>query len=172
MKRYLPLLLPGTLLPYGFLFFLFGFFRGFLLDLIGNPLWILLWLGIWSFIAFLANLAFFILALGKQWSGRSLALVSMTLKLIQIPGYVAIFLLGCIFAITIWLFAFIIVLFFFDCLTILLTGLVGLAASIRCAKEKRVSKGLCIANGILSFVFCVDVVFAILFYIKSRRSVS
>lgn len=173
MKRYLILLLPGVLFPYVFLFFLFGFFRGFLLDWIGeNPLLLFLWLGIWFFVSLLANLAFFLLALGKQWAGKSLALISMVLKLIQIPAYVTVFLLSCIFAITIWLFAFVIVLFFFDCLTILLTGFMGLAASIRCAGEKRVSKGLCIANGILSFVFCADVVLAIIFSIKSRRPVS
>ena len=100
-----------------------------------------------------------------------MALASMVLKLIQIPAYVTVFLLGCIFAITIWLFAFVIVLFFLDCLTILLTGLIGLTASIRCAGEKRVSKGLCVANGILSFVFCADVVLAIIFYVKSRRPI-
>lgn len=173
MKRFLSLLLPGALFPYVFLFFLFGVFRGFLLDFIGeNPFLILLWLGIWFFVSLLANVAFLLLALGKQWSGKSLALISMVLKLIQIPAYVVIFLLGCVFAITIWLFAFVIVLFFFDCLTILLTGLVGLTASIRCAGEKRVSKGLCVANGILSFVFCADVVLAIIFYIKSRRPIS
>lgn len=128
------------------------------MDWIGeNPLLLFLWLGIWFFVSLLANLAFFLLALGKQWAGKSLALISMVLKLVQIPAYVTIFLLGCVFAITIWLFAFVIVLFFFDCLTILLTGFMGLAASIRCAGEKRVSKGLCIANGILSFVFCADV---------------
>ena len=134
MKRYLILLLPSALFPYVFLFFLFGFFRGFLLDWIGeNPLLLFLWLGIWFFVSLLANLAFFLLALGKQWAGKSLALASMVLKLIQIPAYVTVFLLSCIFAITIWLFAFVIVLFFFDCLTILLTGFMGLAASIRCA---------------------------------------
>lgn len=172
MKRYLILLLPCAVFPYLLLFFLFGFFRGFLLDWIGeNLLLTFLLLGIWFFASLLANLAFLMLALGRQWSGRSLALASMVLKLIQIPAYVTVFLLGCIFALTIWLFAFVIVLFFLDCLTILLTGLIGLTASIRCAGEKRVSKGLCVANGILSFVFCADVVLAIIFYVKSRRPI-
>ena len=59
MKRYLILLLPCAVFPYLLLFFLFGFFWGFLLDWIGeNLLLTFLLLGIWFFASLLANLAF------------------------------------------------------------------------------------------------------------------
>ena len=171
MKRYLILLLPSALFPYVFLFFLFGFFRGFLLD--------------WRKSAFALPVAWnlvlcvpvgksglFLVGIGKAMGGEILSAGQhgaeansdsrlcdrLFAELHLRHNHLAV----CL----------VIVLFFFDCLTILLTGLIGLAASIRCAVEKRVSKGLCIANGILSFVFCADVVLAIIFSIKSRRPVS
>lgn len=101
------------------------------------------------------------------WEGRKLALASMIVKLFQIQNYVTLFLggagLGLLFpaiAVLIWL---------LDVMTIFLTGLVGLAAVLRCRAEGRLTTKAAIVNGILQFVFCADVFSAVWVYRNTKE---
>lgn len=93
----------------------------------------------------------------------------MITKLIQIPSYIVIFVLGVLLTITIFTFAFSILMFFFDYLTLIMTGLINSAAVINASRKKAVSFGKNIWIIILQFVFCADVVASIIFYIKIKN---
>ena len=55
-------------------------------------------------------------------------------------------------------------------MTIALSGLVGLAAVLRCRMEGRLTARAAIVNGILQFVFCADVISAIWVYRNTKEA--
>ena len=112
----------------------------------------------------LAAVVAVLLARGR-WTGRELALANMLMKLIHIPAYVLWFGLG----LAIFLFAGPILAFVMDALAIALSGLVGLAAVLRCRAEGRLTAGAAVVNGILQFVFCADVFSAFWVFYKSGK---
>ena len=106
-------------------------------------------------------------ALRGQWDGHKLALAVMIVKLVHIQNYGMLFLgavgLGLLFpaiAVLIWI---------VDVMTISLTGLIGLAAVLRCRADKRLTSKAALVNGILQFVFCADVFSAIWVYRDSKE---
>lgn len=93
----------------------------------------------------------------------------MVVKLIQIPAYLAIFVLGVLFFISIFTYVFSIFFILYDAAAILLTGLIGVAAVIRAHAEGRATDAFAVINGILQFIFCVDVVSSIVVYVRARK---
>lgn len=57
----------------------------------------------------------------------------------------------------------------FDCITIFLTGLVGLTANLRVYKERKCSGSFAALNSVCQFIFCIDVISAVVVYICSRK---
>lgn len=51
----------------------------------------------------------------------------------------------------------------------LLTGLIGVAAVVRCRSGHALSKKSSVVNGILQFVFCADVVSAVVVFVQASR---
>lgn len=84
-------------------------------------------------------------------------------------AYLAIFVLGVLFFITIFTYAFSVFFVLFDCITIFLTGLVGLTANLRLYKERKCSGSFAALNSVCQFVFCIDVISAVVVYICSRK---
>lgn len=93
----------------------------------------------------------------------------MLIKLVQIPAYLAIFVLGVLFFLTIFTYAFSVFFVLFDCITIFLTGFVGLTANLRAYKERKCSGSFAALNSVCQFVFCIDVISAVVVYICSRK---
>ncbi len=110
-------------------------------------------------------IALFIWSRQGSLSARRLALGSMAVKLVQIPAYAAWFILGVAF----FLFAGFALAFIVDAMAILLSGLVGLAAVLRCRAEGKLERKAAVIHGILQFIFCADVFSAVWVYIKSRK---
>ena len=100
-----------------------------------------------------------------RWTHRELALANMLMKLIHIPAYVLWFGLG----LAMLLFAGPILAFVMDAMAIALSGLVGLAAVLRCRAEGRLTRKAAVVNGFLQFVFCADVFSAVWVFYKSRK---
>ena len=96
--------------------------------------------------------------------------MNMVIKLVHIPAYVLIFVLGLAFMVTIFTFAITIILVIFDMMTIFMTGLIGLSGVIRACCEKKISIKSAIIHGILQFVFCLDVFSAVIAYRKVKKS--
>ena len=101
--------------------------------------------------------------------GSKTAFFNMLIKLVQIPAYLAIFVLGVLFFLTIFTYAFSVFFVLFDCITIFLTGLVGLTANLRLYKERKCSGSFAALNSVCQFVFCIDVISAVIVYICSRK---
>ncbi len=158
------LLLPVAAFPYGYLAELYGaYIVGGSARLPIDPS-LLLWLFRLAALAVVLIIFF----TRDRWTGRDLALAGMLVKLVQIPAYVLWFLVGMAF----FLLAGPVMAFFVDAQTILLSGLVGLAAVLRCRTEGKLERKTAVIHGILQFIFCADVFSAIWVYIKSRKEIT
>ena len=105
------------------------------------------------------------------WQGRKLALASMIIKLFHIQSYVGLFLMALSGVLLPFLLAILVVIVWvLDVMTIILSGIVGLAGVIRCRAEGRLTTKAAIFNGILQFVFCADVVAAVLLYRRAWKN--
>ena len=102
----------------------------------------------------------------KHWTARELALANMLIKLTHILAYMFWFAAGILF----FLFMGAPLAFFMDVLAISLSGLIGLAAVLNCGREGRLPAGKALLHGVLQFIFCADVVSAILVYRKARNN--
>lgn len=129
------------------------------------PLFLILQFGI---IMYIVNFVFIVRAWNGTWGARELAHVNMLVKLIQIPAYIFIFLAGLACLITIFTMGISIALVFLDGFCIGMTGLLGIAAFRNMEREGRISKTRQVIYSIGSFVFCVDVILAIVGYRRSK----
>ena len=161
MKKFI-LLLPTTIFPYSFFVSLYCFFKG--IGNLGESFSFLPWL---FALALICNIVFSILSIWKKWDFRQVALCNMAVKLIQIPAYICIFILGVLCFSTLFTIGFAIIPFLSDCASILLTGLIGVVSIIRGYSSNAISKKFSIVNGILQFVFCVDLISAIVIFAKA-----
>lgn len=104
---------------------------------------------------------------------EELAKANRTIKLVHIPAYVFHFALGSFgFLTSVWGIGLILWAILINFLTILLSGMVGLSASLCSQRERVLTKGEAIAYAAFSFLYCADVVAAVVFYgrVKKRGS--
>ncbi len=106
-------------------------------------------------------------SLRGEWEGRKLALVSMLIKLFHIQNYIVLF-LGAMLLFAIPMVP--VLIWVVDVMTIALSGLVGLAAVLRCRVEGRLTNKAAAVNGILQFVFCADIISAIWVYRNTKEA--
>lgn len=100
----------------------------------------------------------------KGRTARELALAGLLIKLAHIPSYVFWFAAGLLF----FLFMGAPLAFLMDVMAISLSGLIGLAAVFQCKKEGILNGKQVFIHGILQFMFCADVISAVLLYRKAR----
>lgn len=115
-------------------------------------------------------IACFFISVFKWRDALSTAKTAMLIKLIQIPAYVVIFVLGVLMTIAIFTIPFTIGLFLVDCLCLFLTGLPVLASIICAVRQGTLKFREVIWVIILQFVFCADVVAAIIYYKKLKEA--
>lgn len=171
MKKYIPSIL-AAIFPYSILFALYCMFSGFLMHSVFQSNGFLLLLAVLLFwvVSLGCAVATCVISLARKWDSYELARANMILKLIPVPAYILIFLLGCAFLITIFTFAISVILMLLDGMAIVLSGLIGVAAVKRNHSDKILSTKEMVAHGILQFVFCADVVSAIVVFYKARRA--
>lgn len=159
MKKYIPLLLV-VLFPYSVIIgFVMGPEPGALL--IGTTL----------LVASGISLGYFLYALIKKPNIRNLSLACMLIKLLQIPAFVCIYLLGLgsTMVFLVGGFIYIVLLFIMDCIAVAQSGAIALACAVRAQKENRISKNEAILYAICSFIFVIDVVICIVLYRKIKE---
>lgn len=105
-------------------------------------------------------------SLRGRWEGRKLALASLVVKLVHVQNYIVLF-FGALFLFMIPMVA--VLIWAVDVATIFLSGMVGLAAVLRCRAEGRLTNKVAVVNGILQFVFCADVISAIWVYRNTKE---
>jgi hypothetical protein len=134
-----------------------------------NTLYLVLLLIILYIFALIFTIIVFIKNIILKQDSQKLLKINMTIKLIHIPAYVLIFFASLLSFMTIFTMGFSIAFFVFDCMTIFLTGLIGLSGLIRCLIENKLPKKTIILNAILLFVFCLDVISSIIIYKKIKK---
>lgn len=105
----------------------------------------------------------------RRWAAREAALLSMAVKLAQIPTYLVFFWVGLSGIVMVQFAAVTMIVWVVDLFTIGISGLAGLAAVLRCRAEGRLATKTAVLNGILQFVFCADVFSAVWVYHKSKE---
>lgn len=103
-------------------------------------------------------------------TARQAARMNLIIKCVQIPAYIMHFILGFIgLAMSVWGIGFLLWAVLIDLLTILLTGISSIGCSVRMRKEGLVSLPGAIFMGVGCFIYCVDVVIAIVYVVKARK---
>ena len=91
----------------------------------------------------------------------------MVIKLFHVQNYIVLF-LGAMFLFALPMVP--VMIWLLDVLAIFLSGLVGLAAVLRCRAEGRLTDKAAIVNGIFQFVFCADIISAIWVYRNTKEA--
>lgn len=168
------LTLPIILFPYAFAgFFVAMWFcagsEGPMMFFYENMLLFLAVIGVLMIMAIVCAVICLVLGLTGKWDSLSLAKTAMIIKLIHIPAYIVIFIWGFIFFITIWLMIFTVVLAIVDYIILLTSTSLSLASAINSAREGKCSIKSNIWFIILQFIFCADVVTAVIFYFILKK---
>ena len=109
-------------------------------------------------------------AIKGKWNAIELVKLNMIIKLVHVPAFVFHFLLGMAGLVaSVWGIGFIMWAVLIDLLTIGLTGMIGLSASVSCRKEGMLTNPMAFLYAVLSYIYCVDVISAIAFYVKLRK---
>lgn len=168
-------MIPAMLLPYLILFsyvIIFNYTDVSVFDWImekvfdNNALILFAFLFIYCFITSLFSIISFAQSLRGKYDAKSLTKAALIVKLIQLPAYIIIFIVGALFVLSIWMIPFTIILFLIDGLTLILTSLFSLSGIITSVKKGTFEFKEVILFGILQFIFCSDVVSL---YIFSRK---
>ena len=107
--------------------------------------------------------------ISRKQDALAVAKTAMIIKLIQIPAYILIFVLGVLLVIAIWTIPFSIALFLVDCLSVFMTGLLVFSSVVISLKNKHFKFKEVFWIVLLQFVFCLDVIAAVLLYRKLKR---
>ena len=165
------LFLPAAIFPYTILLAFVCIYQGTVIEAFfnANLFLFLLFFFLWWVAALVMTIRQIVRAVRQEDSAAALAKANMILKLIHIPVYVGIFLMGLALSVTI-LFAVILLLVVLDLMAIALSGLVGCAAVVRGQAEGHLTRTQAITFGVLQFVFCLDVISAVVLWLKLRTS--
>ncbi len=169
MKKYLPAM-PIMLFPYSVVFALFATFVLHSIPYLLHAsllLVALLWLA-----SLICSIALCAGSIVKKSDAADAARLAMMAKLIPIPAYICIFLCGVICLMTIFTFFIAVVLFLLDCAAIFFSGLLGAAAVVRCKSEGVLTKGQMYLYGVLQFIFCLDIISAIIVFRKAKANIT
>lgn len=167
MRRYSQFFLIA-IFPYLIAFVLICMYNGYLIDTVfhHNVYPLLLILILLYIVALVCAVTSFIASLANKREILDVLRINMIIKLIHIPAYLFIFVVGLLCMITIFTFGITIVLMIFDGATIVLSGLIGLGGVIRSLRENKISIKVAVIHGILQFVFCADIISSIVIYRK------
>lgn len=105
----------------------------------------------------------------KKWDALSMAKTAVIVKLIQIPAYIAVFVVGVLCTITVFTIPFTVGMFLLDCVTLFLSGLLTIAAVINAVRRGDFPFKHVFWIILLQFVFCADVVASIVLYKKLKK---
>lgn len=119
---------------------------------------------LFGIVMYIVNIFVIIKASRGRWSVRELARTNMLIKIIQIPAYVVIFIIGLLCCLMIFTIGISLALLLLDLFSIGLTGLFACAAFYRLRKEQLISSNMQMLCSLASFLFCADVVIAVIGY--------
>ncbi len=171
------LMIPAILNPYLFMLSVTGMLLSAKVEFIIESQFlasygIFIWYGffiILGLVSIALTVLVFVLSLKGKWDPLFLSKCAMIIKLIQIPAYILIFVYGVLFAVTVWLFVVSFIAIIVDYITLLMSSSFNIAAIINLIREKKLSFKKSIPLIISQFIYCVDVVGAIILYRKIKK---
>ena len=98
----------------------------------------------------------------RKEDAKDLAVRYRTMKLIQIPAYLIIFLAGMVCLLTIFTFAVSVILLLLDVIGVFLSGCFALGVMAKLKEAGYITGKERVLFSVLSFVFCIDVLVSIL----------
>lgn len=160
-KRILPLLL--LVLPFVYLV-AFNFALKERADVNSKMLvYLIIWVVLFV-VLFAINIIFVALRVAHGGESRYFLFWNMVLKLVHIPVYLVIFFIGLLFASLPGAILFAPFLIAFDCMLLLLTSIYGIGGLVRARREKKITTLYAVVLGVFHFIFCADVICAIVAY--------
>lgn len=158
MKKYL-LSIPVMLYPYTLIVGLVCLYTPEIMEGVfaGNGFLLIAALFACAAVAFAFALGVAVSLLLKGGDALSATRLTLVLKIVHIPAYIVIFLLGVLFTLSIWGIIFVVVFVLTDIAAIIMTGMYGAAAAFRCRAQGLIGTGEAIALGVCQFIFCIDV---------------
>lgn len=160
-----------TLFPYSVAFILYCIFSGFLMESVfmNSAFVCLAALFLFWIAGLICAVSVCVSGILRKRDAFGMIRTVMLIKVISIPAYIVIFIVGTLCMLTIFTFGISIFLMLFDAMSIFLSGTVGVAAVKRAHDEKVISVGEAVLHGILQFLFCADVVSSLILFCKAKR---
>ncbi len=134
-----------------------------------SRLWFLIPAVLWL-IGVIYGIRFFFHCGDEKWDSVTLSLMNMVIKLTAMPFFIIVFFVTTLLSGFLLFFAgiFWLIVWLVDVLIIALNGIFGATAVRRNYMEKRISFPMAILLGALQFVFCLDVISAIILFINAK----
>lgn len=171
MKKILPFIFI-ILFPYDIVFLIASLWNQHLMELVfHNNFYIgLLSLGILGIIAFVSVILLCVNNFAAKLDVVEAAKINMIVKIIPIPAYLFIFVIGFLCLITIFTVGISFILLILDGVSIIFSGLIGVFVVRRCYADGILTRTEMVIHGILQFIFCLDIVSAIIVYRKVKTT--
>lgn len=167
MKKYL-LAIPLVLYPYSAFGALVGFFAtlnktdSVVLAALFPIICSLIWLA-----ALICTVLIAIFSAVKKEDPTALSKLNMIIKLIHIPAYFLLFIMGMLLSMGgMFLGIFLPLVMFLDWGAICLSGTVGAVSASRAKADGMLTTGKAVIFGIMQFIYCFDVIFSIVLFVK------
>lgn len=169
MKKMVPFIFI-ILFPYYIVFLIGSLFNQYLMKYVfQNNFYIgLLSFCIFGLIAFVNVIILCVNNFASKLEAVEATRINMIIKIIQIPAYLFIFVIGCMCLLTIFTVGISFVLLILDGVSIILSGLIGVFVVRQCYANGILTRTEMIIHSILQFVFCLDVVSAIIVFRKVK----
>ncbi len=169
MKKMVPFIFI-ILFPYYIVFLIVSLFNQCLMKYVfQNNFYIgLLSFCVFGVIAFVNVIILCVNNFAGKFNAIEAAQINMIIKMIQIPAYLFIFVIGFMCLLTIFTVGISFVLLILDGISIILSGLIGVFVVRRCYADGILTRTEMLLHSILQFVFCFDVVSAIIVYRKIK----
>lgn len=105
----------------------------------------------------------------SKLSPKKAAKLNLVVKLVQIPAYIFHFLMGLAGSVmSVWGIGLIMLAVAIDLMTILLTGIHAIGCNVKCCRAGVISKKAAVFMSIGSFIYCIDIVVAIVLVVIAR----
>ncbi len=119
-------------------------------------------------LVFLPNMVYAFILPRKGYTQRQLLFWNMLLKLCNIPFYCLVFLMGMMMSV--FVIPLLPIFILVDYTVLLPSTMYGVSGLLQARKARRVSTKALVVNGIMQFMFCLDVCSAVYLYTSSRRA--
>ncbi len=121
------------------------------------------------FVAFLiSNIIFVALSVFKGIKSEFFLFWNMLLKLFNIPIYLLIFFIYIVFVSLPGVVIFTPFFFAFDYMLLILTSIYGIGGLVQARREKKITTSATLVFSVLHFVFCADVICAVIAFCKVK----